>query len=266
MIRWNPARGQLAPAEVAGFDAVVHLAGENVAGGRWTEARKRRIRESRVEGTGLLARSLIESGQPPKAFVSASAVGFYGSKVGSDQDPILDESSSAGEGYLADVARAWEDASRAIEDAGSRRVLVRIGVVLDPEEGALGKMLPPFRLGVGGVVGSGRQWMPWITRDDVCAVIERAIESESLRGPVNAVAGCVQNREFVRELGRALRRPTLFPLPGFAVKLLFGEMGQRLLLEGMRVESRVLADLDHRFGDPNLTGAFRRLTQLGGSC
>lgn len=254
LVSWNPSAGRLDPDDVGGFDAVIHLAGESI-NGRWTDEKKKAVRDSRVEGTKLLVDALRRSGSPPKVFASASAIGIYGSC----EDQILTETSVPGQGFLAEVGEAWERASDEIGQMGVRRVLVRIGIVLDPDGGALGEMLTPFRLGLGGPIGSGKQWMSWITKDDVCQIFERAITDESWKGPINAVAGSVTNKEFVRTLGRVLKRPAIAPLPAFAVKLLFGEMGEALLLGSTRVEPAALRKAGYPFLDPDLERAMRRM-------
>jgi uncharacterized protein (TIGR01777 family) len=240
-----------------GLDAVVHLAGESIAG-RWTASKRRAIRDSRVKGTAMLAEvvSLLPKG--PSVFVSASAVGFYGSRG----DESLDESSAPGAGFLPDTCREWEEAAAPARSKGLRTVHLRTGIVLTPEGGALGRMLLPFRMGLGGVVGTGDQWMSWISLTDEVAAIRHVLQTPSLAGPVNLTApDPVTNRDFTRTLGRVLRRPTVFPLPGFVVKAVFGEMGERLLLEGQRVLPRRLRESGFRFAHPDLETALR--SELG---
>lgn len=233
--RWDPASGQLDAAALAGCDAVVHLAGENIAGGRWTAARRRRIVGSRVGGTRLVAQAVAAAPEPPAVLVCASAVGWYGDRG----DEELDEDSAAGTGFLAETCRDWEAAAAPAADA-ARVVHLRFGVVLDPAGGALARMLPPFRLGLGGPLGSGRQWMPWLTRAHAVAAIERALACPDLTGPYNTVAGSVRNRDFARTLGRVLGRPAVLPAPAFALRLMFGEMADQVLLGGQRVTPRRL--------------------------
>jgi uncharacterized protein (TIGR01777 family) len=253
-VHWNPERGELDAKELEGHDAAVHLAGESVAEGRWDEAKKRRILESRQKGTSLLAGALASLSAKPKVLVSASATGFYGDRG----DEVVREESASGTDFLSEVCREWEKATLAASQAGLRVVHLRIGVVLDSEGGALPKMLTPFKLGVGGRVGSGRQYMSWITLDDLVGVIRRAIEDESLRGPVNAVAPRpVTNEEFTKALGRVLGRPTIFPVPAFAARLAFGEMADALLLAGARVEPARLNEAGHQFKHPEIEGALR---------
>jgi hypothetical protein len=237
------------------MDAAVHLAGENIAG-RWTAARKARIRESRVRSTRLLAESLAGIADPPRVLVCASGVGFYGNRG----DALLDEDSSAGQGYLSEVCQAWEAAAEPARQKGIRVVHLRIGVVLDTRGGALAKMLLPFKLGVGGVVGSGRQYWSWVHLADVVGAIWHAIQTGSLSGPVNVVAPApATNREFTKTLGRVLGRPTIFPMPAFAVSLVFGEMGESVLLGSTRVAAKHLTASGYQFLYPDLEGALKNL-------
>jgi len=251
---WEPATGQIDRAALEGVDAVVHLAGENIAAGRWTAQRKEAIRASRVDGTRLLAEALASLARPPRVLVAASAVGFYGHRG----DEEVDETSPPGHGYLPDVCQQWEAAALPAAAAGIRVVHLRIGMVLSRAGGALARMLPPFRMGLGGRIGSGRQWVSWIAREDLLAIIERALTHDSWAGPVNAVApGPVTNAEFTRTLARMLRRPAVLPLPASVVKLLFGEMGQCLLLEGARVRPGKLVADGFPFVYPDLESALR---------
>ena len=253
-VHWDPDRGTIEAKELEGHDAAVHLAGESIAEGRWDEDKKRRIRESRVKGTRLIAEALAGLDAKPKSLVSASAVGFYGDRG----DEVLREESASGDDFLSEVCREWEKATLAASQAGIRVVHLRIGIVLSAEGGALPKMLTPFKLGLGGRVGSGRQYMSWITLEDLVHVIRRAIEDESLRGPVNAVAPRpVTNEEFTKALGRVLGRLTILPVPAFAARLAFGEMADALLLSGARVEPARLNEADHRFRNPEIEGALR---------
>ena len=252
-IFWDPAAGKLEPDALEGIDAVVHLAGENVAGGRWTAARKRRILNSRVAGTGLIARA-VAAADPPPVLASASAIGFYGDRG----DQPVDETAAGGDGFLAGVCRQWEAAASPALDRGARVVLVRIGLVLSSRGGALAKMLTPFRLGLGGIVGDGRQVMSWIHLDDLVGVFEHALADPNLSGPINAVApAAVTNRDFTRTLGRVLGRPTLVPMPAPMVRLAFGEMGTELLLASTRVVPSRLQASGYAFRFPDLESALR---------
>jgi uncharacterized protein len=254
--RWEPATGEFDRAALGRIDAVVHLAGENVAGGRWTAARKRAIADSRGPATLALCRQLAALPQPPAVLVSASATGIYGDRG----DEPLDETSPAGTGFLADVARAWEAGTEPLRARGTRVVNLRIGMVLDPVGGALQRMLLPFRLGVGGRLGHGRQWVSWITRDDLVAAIQFALQRSELHGPVAAVSpNPVTNREFTAALGRALRRPTFLPAPAFALRLALGEMASALLLSSQRVQPTRLLAAGFAFGQPTIERALAGL-------
>ncbi len=255
-IRWDPDAGVLDARALEGFDGVVHLAGENIASGRWSAAKKRRIKESRVRGTRLLAETLAGLERPPRVLVSASAVGFYGDRG----DEELTESSPAGSGFLSDVCREWEAATEAAEGKGVRVVHARLGVVLSRDGGALGKMLTPFRLGAGGIVGNGRQYMSWMTLDDTAAALGHLLATETVSGPVNVVAPVpVTNREFTSTLGRVLRRPTVFPLPGFVARVVFGEMADALLLASTRVQPAGLLDSGYTFRHGTLEEGLRHV-------
>jgi uncharacterized protein (TIGR01777 family) len=255
-IRWDPAAGKIDAAELNGLDAVVHLAGENIAGQRWTEDFKRKIIESRTRSTKLLAESLAALDMKPATMVSASATGYYGNRG----DEVVDELAPSGNGFLAEVCREWEAAAEPAHDAGIRLVKLRIGPVLSPKGGALAKMLPPFKMGVGGVIGSGRQYFSWIALDDLVAAILFALDTESLVGPVNAVApDAVTNREFTKTLGRVLGRPTIFPMPAFAARLAFGEMADEMLIGGVRVAPHELVKAGFPFAYPELEPALRHL-------
>src|ERR1044072_8987141 len=248
-VHWNPERGGIDAQSLEGHDAAVHLAGENVGEGRWDEEKKRRILESRVKGTSLLASALAGLSAKPKVLVSASATGFYGNR-GAE---ILREESASGEGFLSEVCREWEKATLQASQADIRVVHLRIGVVLAGEGGALQKMLTPFKLGLGGKVGSGEQYMSWITLDDAVGVILFALENETLRGPVNVVAPhLVTNLEFTKTLGSVLSRPTIFFVPKFAARLAFGEVADALLLSSARVEPARLKEAGYSFQSPEL--------------
>ena len=254
-VYWDPT-GQFDPVGgIEGFDAVVHLAGESVAA-RWTRDRKARILNSRVQGTMTLASAAARSKQPPKVLVSASAVGYYGNRG----DEVLTEESTSGSGFLADVARQWENATAPATKAGIRTVMLRIGFILSPRGGGLARMLPPFRMGLGGRLGSGRQWMSWISINDVVGAILHALATDALWGPVNTVAPHpVTNAEFTRTLGRLLGRPTILPMPAFAARLAFGEMADALLLSSQRVQPVKLQSSGFQFRHPELEGALREL-------
>ena len=254
--RWDPTTGAIDTAALGAIDALVHLAGENVAGGRWSQARKAAIADSRGPATLALCRSLAALPQPPTVVVSASATGIYGDRG----DELLDETSAPGTGFLADVAQAWEAGCEPLRAAGARVVNLRIGMVLDPAGGALAKMLLPFRLGLGGRLGHGRQWTSWITRADLIAAIRFALRRVDLRGPIAAVSpNPVTNREFTAALGRALHRPTILPAPAFALRLVFGEMASALLLASQRVMPKRLLAAGFEFAQPTLTAAFAAL-------
>jgi uncharacterized protein (TIGR01777 family) len=253
-IQWDPARGQLDPRALEGVDAVVHLAGESIAALRWTAGVRGRIRQSRVDGTRLMAATLGRLPRRPRVLVAASAVGYYGNR---GEVPLTEES-PPGSGFLAEVCRAWEAAADPARAVGIRVVHPRLGLVLAGRGGALPRMTLPFRLGAGGVIGDGRQYWSWIELGDAVRVIELALAVDTLVGPVNAVAPSpVTNREFTRVLGGILGRPTLVPLPALAVRLLLGEMGQALLLDSARVLPRRLERAGFRFRHPGLEGALR---------
>ncbi len=230
-IAWDPAT-PIAPEAVSGFDAVIHLAGESIFG-RWTAVKKRKIRDSRVAGTLHLASALARAKQKPKVFVCGSAIGYYGNRG----DEVLREESAAGVGFLVEVCRQWEEAAAPAAQAGIRTAHLRTGIVLSPKGGALGAMLVPFKLGLGGRTGDGRQWMSWIDVGDMVGGIQHIFKNELLRGPVNMVAPApVRNAEFAKTLARVLKRPAIFPMPAFVAKLAFGEMGEELLLGSQKVE------------------------------
>ena len=253
-IRWDPIGGSIETAGLEGIDAVVHLAGENIAAGRWTAATKARIKESRVRGTRLLCEALARLHRPPPVVVCASAIGYYGDRGATS----VDEDSAAGTGFLADVCRAWEAATAPAGDAGIRVVHLRCGVVLTAAGGALAKLLLPFQLGVGGRVGSGAQYMSWIGIDDVLGAILHTLRTTTLRGAVNAVAPQpVTNLEFTKTLGRVLSRPTLFPVPAAAARLAFGEMADEMLLASTRAVPTRLTATHYTFRHGELEAALR---------
>ena len=255
-VAWDPAEGIKELSWLEGVEAVVHLAGENIAAGRWTEARKAEIRRSRVEGTQRLCESLARLGRRPKALVTASAVGFYGDRG----NEILTEDSAPGGDFLARVCQEWEAAADPASRAGIRVAHLRFGMILSPAGGALKKMLLPFKLGVGGRIGSGAQYMSWIAIDDAIGAIQHAIAAESLRGPVNAVAPApVTNVEFTRVLARVLSRPAVAPMPAFAARLAFGELADALLLSSQRVMPTRLQAAGYQFQFPEIEPALRHL-------
>jgi len=242
------------PIDFNGVDAVVHLAGESIAHGRWNAAKKKRIEESRVNGTRQLAEQLARSESKPDVFICASAIGFYGNRG----DEKLDEASNAGAGFLAEVCQKWEAAAQPAEDAGIRTVWIRTGIVLSTEGGALKQMLPPFKMGGGGILGNGKQYMSWISLEDEVRSIRFLIDTPTMRGAVNLVAPePVTNDEFTKMLGKALRRPTVLPLPAFAVRMIFGEMGDALLLGSARVFPQRLLDAGHSFLHTSLEVALK---------
>ena len=254
-IEWSPERYSIALSMIEGFDAVIHLAGESIAEGRWSDEKKKRIRESRVRGTKLLGDALSNMTQPPKTFISASAIGYYGDRG----EEILTEESAPGKDFLSDVCVEWEEATASAKEKGIRTVNCRFGIILDQEGGALAKMLTPFRLGLGGRIGDGKQWMSWIALDDVVAALMFVLTSEAMRGPVNFVAPHpVRNAEFTKALGHALSRPTLFPIPEFGVRFAFGEMADALLLTSQKVEPERLRAAGYQFQYSNIDDALRQ--------
>jgi uncharacterized protein len=253
-IIWDPAH-PVPPEKVSGFDAVIHLSGETIVG-RWTETKKRRIIESRSQGTGNLAEAAAKATQRPQVFISASAIGFYGSRG----DEVLREDSPSGDGFAAEICRRWEGAAQPAAAAGIRIAQMRIGVVMSGEGGALPKMITPFRLGLGGRLGSGRQWWSWVAIDDVVGAIHHVLTDDTLQGPVNTVSpNPVTNAEFTNTLASALHRPAIFPMPAFAVKLVFGEMGEELFLGSQRVEPAKLAASGYQFKHPDLKNTLEEI-------
>ena len=249
---WNPEAGTIDPEGLSGATAVVNLAGENIAAKRWTPEQKEKIRASRVKGTTLLAQTIAAMTNKPEVLVSASAIGFYGDRG----DEMLTENSAPGNGFLAEVCREWEQSTKAAEASGVRIVLARLGVVLSKDGGALQKMMPIFQLGGGGIIGSGRQYMSWVTLDDVVNALIFAIKTKSVTGAINIVApNSVRNSEFTDALGHALHRPVVLPLPAFAAKIIMGEMADELLLSSARVEPLALEGNKFGFEFPNLAGA-----------
>ncbi len=250
---WTPEAGPPPASAFDGVDVVFHLAGEPVAGGRWTAERKRRIRESRLLGTHNLVAALTGLASRPQLLVSASAVGYYGDRG----DEVLDETASPGQGFLAELSAEWEREALAAEQLGLRVVCLRTGIVLSREGGALPKMLPAFRAGVGGKLGTGRQWMPWIHLDDEIGLLLHAMNEPQMRGAVNAVGPHpVTNQEFTRVLARILRRPAIFPVPEFALRVAFGQMSQ-LMTASQRVNPTQAKQSAYHFRYPELEGALR---------
>ncbi|HVF23561.1 MAG TPA: TIGR01777 family oxidoreductase [Pyrinomonadaceae bacterium] len=255
-IEWHPNQERLNPQAIEGFDAVFHLAGESIASGRWDDEKKRSIRESRVKGTTLLSQTLAQLSQPPSVFMSASAIGYYGNRG----DEVLTETSGPGNDFLASVCVEWEEATRPAQEKGVRTVLTRFGIILDPDGGALGKMLTPFRMGIGGRVGHGRQWMSWIALEDVVNGLKFLMRDRAVSGPVNFVSPHpVTNSEFTKSLGHVLSRPTIFPVPAFGARLAFGEMADALLLASQKVEPRVLINGGFAPLWPRLEPALKRM-------
>jgi hypothetical protein len=255
MMWWEPSSGAIELSALEGVDAVVHLAGENI-GKRWTERRKRRIRQSRTAGTGLLAEALAELERPPRVLVAASAMGIYGDRG----DELLTEEAVPAESsdFLVQLGRDWEAATEPARAAGIRVVHLRFGLILSPARGVLGRMLPVFRAGVGGPLGSGQHWMSWISLDDAVGAVHHALFTSELSGPVNTAAPePVTNRGFAETLGRVLHRPALLPAPAFALRLLFGEMADKGLLASQRLSSERLVSSGYSFRHPDLESALR---------
>ncbi len=260
-IYWDPKNGKLKPERLNGVDAVIHLAGESIAGknpiqGRWTKTRKEEILQSRVKGTKLLSDTLAGLSNPPKVFICASAIGYYGDRA----DEKLDENSTRGKGFLADVCDEWEKATSESVKKGLRVVNTRFGVILSRDGGALKSMLPPFKMGVGGQIGSGKQYMSWIDIDDVVGAIKFAIKNDSLQGIVNVVSpNPLPNIEFTKILGHVIHRPTIFPIPAIGINTLFGEMGNELLLASQRVYPKKLLDAGYQFKYSNLSSSMQHV-------
>ncbi len=254
-VSWNPERGELDVAAAAGAAAVVNLSGANIGERRWSESRKQEIRSSRVNATRALVEALAQLEPRPGVFVSVSAVGYYGSR---GNDP-LDETSPAGTGFLARLCTDWEAEALGADRRGIRTVLLRFGVILAGSGGALAQMLGPFRLGLGGRLGSGNQWMPWLSLDDAVGMLRQAIENSGWQGIYNAVAPePVTNLAFTKALGRTLRRPTLFPVPRAALRTIFGQMADEMLLASQRVRSTRLPETGYSYSYPELEPALRR--------
>ncbi len=257
-IQWDAERGfsETEQAKLENFDAVIHLAGDNVASKNWSDEKKRKIKESRTAGTRVLVNALRKTEKPPKHFISASAIGFYGNRG----DEKLTEASAKGEGFFPEVCSEWEAEAQKAKDFGARVVNPRIGVVLAKDGGALEKMLTPFKFGLGGVIGSGKQYLSWIALDDLIKIFHFILENENFSGAVNAVApNAATNEEFTKTLGKVLNRPTIIPIPEFAIKLLFGEMGETTVLQGAKVYPQRLIDANFKFEYSTLEVAFKRV-------
>ena len=253
---WLPEEKRIHLDDEIRLDAVIHLAGENIADSRWSKKKKDRILNSRVHGTRLLAEAITELKHKPELLISGSAIGYYGDTG----DNIVDEDSNRGTGFLSDIASQWERATQAAEDAGIRTIHIRTGIVLSPNGGVLQKMLLPFNMGLGGVVGNGKQYMSWISIDDVIHIIDHMLNNDQLSGPYNLVAPQpVTNYTFTKSLGRALHRPTISPLPAFVARMMFGEMADALLLSSSRVAATRLNSTGYAFFDKQLDQTLSRL-------
>jgi len=255
-VEWDPSR-PLRPELVAGFDAVIHLAGEPVMG-LWTDAKRARILNSRVLSTKHLSEALATTSQPPRVFISGSATGYYGDRG----DEVLREDSSSGEGFLPEVCRQWEAATKSAEDAGIRTAHIRTGIVLSAQGGALRAMLPNFKLGLGGKIGSGRQWMSWIHMQDHIGAVRHILDHELVQGPVNLVTPSpVRNSEFTETLAKVLSRPAVLGVPAFALRVILGEMAKEILLASQRVEPAKLLGSGYRFKYQDLLGALQNILE-----
>ena len=260
-VRWDPASSLIDADAMAGADAIIHLAGAGIGDARWTAARKQLLRSSRVDATHALVDGIAKLRKKPRVLIAASAVGYYGNRG----DERLSESSANGEGFLAALARDWEAESWRAESLGVRPVLLRFGMILSAQGGALPRMLAPFKLGLGGRLGSGKQWISWIALADVIGVMRLALVDEKLSGPVNAVAPHpVRNAEFTRALAHALHRPAIFPAPAFALRLALGEMADELLLASQRAEPQKLLTAGYEFQFPELESALGSILGHGG--
>jgi len=255
-VLWNPEQSELNLADLEGYDVIINLAGENLVSSRWSKNKKKRIRDSRVNSTKFLCESLKKLEKPPKVFLNASAIGYYGNVP----DGNVSESQPAGEGFLSEVCQEWEAATECLMGEDIRIVLLRTGVVLSPKGGALKSMLTPFKMGLGGVLGSGQQMMSWIDIDDLVRAIYFSINTDSIRGPINLTAPePVNNRDFTKALGKALHRPTIFPMPAFLARLVFGEMADEMLLSGAKVLPGKLEASRFEFNYPTIDASFKHL-------
>ncbi len=254
-IEWHPNQDEINPATIDGFEAIINLAGESIAEGRWTDEKKKRIRDSRVNGTHLISEAIAKLTTKPRVFLCASATGIYGDRG----DETLDEQSESGGGFLAGVCREWEKATEPASNAGVRVVTLRFGPILARAGGMLEKMLTPFKMGLGGKIGSGKQYISWVGIEDVTAATKLALNDESIRGPLNIVSPTpVTNERFTRALGEALSRPTVMSMPAFAARLAFGEMADEMLLVSQRVVPKRLNTAGFKFQNPDLEGAIRK--------
>jgi uncharacterized protein (TIGR01777 family) len=260
-VHWDPVAGTLDRAAGEGADALVNLAGASIAEGRWSDDRKNVLRSSRVDATRHLVNELAKLASPPCVMVSASASGYYGNRG----DEVLTEESAPGSDFLAELTRAWEAEAGRAEEIGIRTAILRFGVILSPGGGALARMLPAFRLGLGGRLGSGKQWMSWLSLPEAVSLIRNAIENSSLRGAMNASApNPLTNAEFTTILGRVLRRPAVFPVPEFGLRLLFGEMADTVLLSSQRMLPKRLQGISYTFQHPELEQALRAVLSRPG--
>jgi len=254
-IEWHPNQDEVSPNTLEGFEVIINLAGENIAGGRWTDDQKKKIHDSRVHGTHLLSEAIAKLARKPRAFICASATGIYGDR----DSETLDEQSESGGGFLAGVCREWEKASEPAIKAGVRVVNLRFGPILAREGGMLAKLLTPFKMGMGGKVGSGKQFISWVSLDDAVNAVKLAIKDDSMHGPVNIVSpNPVTNEEFTRTLGHVLNRPTALAMPAFAARLAFGEMADEMLLASQKVLPRKLLSAGFQFQLPKLEDAIRK--------
>ena len=254
-IEWHPNQDEVSARSLDGFNIIINLAGENIAGGRWTDEQKRKIRDSRVNGTHLLSEAIAKMNSKPGAFICASATGIYGDR----DDEILDEQSESGGGFLAGVCREWEMATEPASKAGVRVVNLRFGPILAKEGGMLAKLLTPFKMGMGGKVGSGKQYISWIALEDAVNAIKLAIDDQKIHGPLNVVSpNPVTNEVFTKTLGHVLNRPTALAMPAFAARLAFGEMADEMLLVSQKVMPKRLSQAGFQFQYPQLEGAIRR--------
>ena len=254
-VQWNPVDGTIESEKLEGCDAIIHLAGENIAGRRWNDAFKAKIRDSRVDGTRLIAEAVAGLANPPSVVVCASAIGYYGDRG----DEQMFEDSTPGDDFLADVCKEWEQAADPIRARGIRTVHLRIGVILSTKGGALAKMLFPFKMGGGGIIGNGRQYWSWVSLDDVVGGLIHCMNTKELDGPVNGTSPePATNYDFTKTLGKVLKRPTFLPMPAFAAKLAFGEMGEALMLSSTRVIPKKLVDSGYQFKHSGLESAFIR--------